>query len=692
MKQIRKESALRKSLIKSEKQIYLYIGILCALGFIAIYGINVLNPTYVDWLMSGGDLTQHYLGWRAYRAGNWCFPIGLTDQLSYPYKTSVIFTDSIPLLAVIFKLLSPVLPRNFQYFGLWGILCFILQGIMTARILRHFTKDPLVLILISVLFSFTPVLIFRMFVHTSLAGHWLLLLVLEPLFYYDSFKENRRILLTSLLAGALSASIHTYLVLMCGIILMGICVEEVMYNRKITKALSSLFIFVSSSAIVTWLLGGFSSQVGPASGGLGYFSANLNALVNPQDWSVIFKTLPLYETDIGTGQYEGFAYLGAGWILLLILALFFYIDRYNLKAPFGKYRSYIIPVLAVFLCAFIFALSPTVTLNEKVIIYLHFPHFITDIWSVFRSSGRIIWVNVYITMLIVAILLLKSADKRMIYISLLSILILQIYDIKDELADRRHTFSKKNVYESNIDENTFNIIGKNKSIKHLVWAKSCEEYGIMNPLTVWALDHGLTANDFYFARSLDESSTNAYRQQVIEQPSEENLIIFPTYDKVLLGKYDLHYYFVDDVIVGYKNTIDGINELNDTDFYNVWNFGDNEYLKPEYGCDTDDGRIIYPEGASYGPNWHIPAGNYEIGISGESMPEELEVSVYSGEGAVFYEHSTIQRDSENIRISVSFTKEITDLGIALNNHSDRDVLIKSIELRYTGDPAQQTDG
>ena len=88
-------------------------GAIGAFVFILLYGVKVLNPCYTDWLMSGGDLSQHYLGWKMYRNGDWTFPIGLTDQLAYPYYTSVIFTDSIPIFAVFFKLLSPILPANF---------------------------------------------------------------------------------------------------------------------------------------------------------------------------------------------------------------------------------------------------------------------------------------------------------------------------------------------------------------------------------------------------------------------------------------------------------------------------------------------------------------------------------------------------------------------------------------------------
>ena len=88
------------------KTIYIAVMLLGALCFITVYGIRVLNPCYVDWLLNRGDLTQHYLGWCFFRESDWTFPIGLTNRLAYPDYSSVIYTDSIPLFAVFFKLLG----------------------------------------------------------------------------------------------------------------------------------------------------------------------------------------------------------------------------------------------------------------------------------------------------------------------------------------------------------------------------------------------------------------------------------------------------------------------------------------------------------------------------------------------------------------------------------------------------------
>lgn len=48
---------------KSNSFMYITISVISTLIFVSIYGVKVINPTYVDWLLAeGGDLAQHYLG------------------------------------------------------------------------------------------------------------------------------------------------------------------------------------------------------------------------------------------------------------------------------------------------------------------------------------------------------------------------------------------------------------------------------------------------------------------------------------------------------------------------------------------------------------------------------------------------------------------------------------------------------
>ncbi len=94
------------------------------LPFAYLWNKNI-EPAVYRLVADGGDPSQHYLGWEFYRRSDWFFPLGLTDQLAYPLKTSVIYTDSIPLFAVFFKLFRHILPAQFQYFGIWGVVVLL---------------------------------------------------------------------------------------------------------------------------------------------------------------------------------------------------------------------------------------------------------------------------------------------------------------------------------------------------------------------------------------------------------------------------------------------------------------------------------------------------------------------------------------------------------------------------------------
>ena len=113
-----------------------------AVIFALLFSLDVLDPTYDRWLTVNRflDLTQGYVGWEFFRKTPWDFPLGMFDGLSYPIKTSIINTDSIPLLAIFFKLLSPILPDTFQYYGMWGILCYMLNSFFGMLLVRKYTN------------------------------------------------------------------------------------------------------------------------------------------------------------------------------------------------------------------------------------------------------------------------------------------------------------------------------------------------------------------------------------------------------------------------------------------------------------------------------------------------------------------------------------------------------------------------
>lgn len=287
-----------------------------AICFVLIYGLRVLDPTYDDWLLRGGDLTQHYIGWEFFRSSEWKFPIGLMDRISYPNDVSVIFTDSIPVFAVIFKAFSPILPTTFQYFGWWELLCFILQAVYSAKLLYCFTRDKVLSVFGSILFVVAPVFITRVFFHTALSSQWLLLVTMYFAIEYiaDEKKSLKKGIVFGGILGLLCGSIHMYYIPMCGIVILGFLLDRILREKKWKPILYVCGSYVICAGIMVLVLGGFSHRHQLDAGGLGQFSFNMNGFINSMGWSRVLAPLSAY----GEGYGDGFAYLGLGVLVLLV--------------------------------------------------------------------------------------------------------------------------------------------------------------------------------------------------------------------------------------------------------------------------------------------------------------------------------------------------------------------------------------
>ena len=528
--------------------LYVIMGILSAMVFCFVYGVRVLNPTYTAWLYNGVDLTQHYIGWKAYRLSAWDFPIGMIDNLSYPNKISVIYTDSIPLFAIPFKVISFLLPNEFQYFGIWGLLCYILQGMIAARILKRFIDNDVYVILASTMFLFVPVLFERMYYHTALSAHWVLLLGLEVILCWDSTSDKKRILKRIILIAVCSASIHIYFVLMSGMILLGIVLNNLLHRERIVRQILYVVIYIMTAAAVIFILGGFHGGLTSVKEGLGVYAFNLNGFFNPAGYvegeSMIFPNLP-YLTE---WPDEGYAYLGAGFIFLLVFGAGLLGGRMLGKKDrfLQKEVSISLFVLSVFSIAF--AVSPRVGLGSYKIIEISLPQFLWNLWSIFRATGRVAWICMYILMLvtIIAVWLACKHHPRLVIIVIGIALLIQVYDLQQIIMTKHKTYSELQTHESALDDSFWEEIYETNSIKHIIYMSDLNVFEMFE-IGNYALDHGMTTSDFYFAR--DNEEIESYRKNKILHPKDDEIFVFKLEDEVMSKQYHLDYRYADGYII-----------------------------------------------------------------------------------------------------------------------------------------------
>src|SRR6185312_284627 len=222
--------------MNKKKDIWLY-----CLSFAAVivffqldFGLKVLVPTNVSWLMTvKTDWNTHYLGWFFYRNEPWQFPLGKISNYFYPLGTNVGFTDSIPLMALFFKVFSPLLPANFQYFGIWLLLCHLLIALFVIRIGELYRIKSLVIFIMVIFMTQNPVLLYRS-MHPSLCSHWLFLASAYLYLLDPSQMAPKKILRWQLLLLLLSALITPYLLVIEFGFTSILLWKHVVYDRSVT--------------------------------------------------------------------------------------------------------------------------------------------------------------------------------------------------------------------------------------------------------------------------------------------------------------------------------------------------------------------------------------------------------------------------------------------------------------------------
>ncbi len=535
---------------KIQEQIFPLIlaPLIAAFCFMFIYGIQILNPYYDDWLLVGGDLSQHYIGWEGFRNSNWTFPFGLSDSLTYPTSISVIFTDSIPLLAVFFKLLSPILPDTFQYWGIWGLIGFILTAVFSSLLIKKYSPHPAYTLLASLFFTLSPTIFQRLYGHESLGGgQWLILASLLPLVYYREryHKTGSSALFWALLAF-LCVSIHIYFAVTCFFALLAFCLYDLLETKKLKNALLSGTAYCLVALVTTFVLGGLKGGIkGKGAGEVGEFSANLNCLFNPLEYSRFFPGLPLH----GNGQYEGFAYLGLGIFILLFLTLIF-LPLSIQKGALSCTKKSIAFLIAAML-SFLFALSPLVSCFDRLLFSIPLPRVVNKLLVTFRSTGRMVWLCYYILYLAAISLFahiqlgkseIETKGKLTIKIVILSgCLILQIIDISPIILHAGHRSSaSSHRYTNPFSESPQMLsMAEEKEIKHICIVSELESEELYD-IAQFAMENGLTVNRFWTVHQVGRKDENTIMLESLSEADSDSIFLFKKGDEGLCKKYGLN--------------------------------------------------------------------------------------------------------------------------------------------------------
>ena len=409
----------------TEKKIIIIIySILAAYCSYFILGNSFFLFTDNSWINSI-DMVQDLVSWNFFNDDIWRFPIGMNPNYGLDIGNSIVFTGSIAVFAILFKLINFTLPENFHYFNLWFFICFFLQSFVAYKILHHLTKNSLYSFLGSLFFLISPIMIGRLIMHMTLAAHWLILLG----FFIEISSPKKDKLKYWIILISLSSLIHFYLT----IILLGIffifSFNNLIQFKNIKEFLFDNFLNLLILILVMYIFGYFKVPLTDSMGtGYGFWKLNLASIFNPLqnigeaniEWSNILPSIPM---KVGE-EIEGFNYLGFGGIILLISLII--LSIYNIKKiNLNKILPYIL-ICIVFL---LLSLTNKIHYSNYQIINIQIHEYLYGMLGIIRASGRLFWPIYYIIFIGSIYLIHKTFSRKNSILIILLLLIIQVYDL-----------------------------------------------------------------------------------------------------------------------------------------------------------------------------------------------------------------------------------------------------------------------
>ena len=510
-----------------ESGFYLSLAIGLAL-FAYIVGIEIVDFGNIYWLIDCPiicDAQQHLLGWLFFRETDILqFPLLKNTSFGLYTGSSLIYTDSLPIFAIIFKFFSSFLEFQFQYFGLWVLACFALQAIIADKVLKIYIDDNKFRAISIIFFCISPIFLNKLFFsHLALASHWIILL---GLYVYLSSKFS---LLRWFLLITLSALVHGYYIGFISIIFIMAVVKEYLQNKVSLRPAKTILFYFSYLGVLLYSLGYFMIGGGFSNHGFGKFKMNLNALFDPMaevtlSASQIFPELETPSINSGFGDYEGYNFLGSGIIFLLIIVIpicIYYFKQISksLLAPTN------LTIMIFFILITLYAISNNIFIGNLELFSYDMPSFTKIITKTFRSSGRFFWINYYLIYIFIFVMIYRYC-KNFKYPILVIFLLIQLIDMQPTFKQVGNVFYKnKNNYAS--------IYNRNIKLKNSIWEEYAKKYKKIIyvvptrfpkeyfPLAYFAAKNKLQTNFGYFSR-VNKKNVKKHNLLLLEKVKENN--------------------------------------------------------------------------------------------------------------------------------------------------------------------------
>ncbi len=234
----------------------------------------------------------------------------------------------------------------------------------------------------TLLATLAPPMLDRLALHSSLCAHFLILAA-----FYLYLTPHRPARWLGLLA--VTALVHAYLLVMVLAIWAAAGIDAAIGRRVDGRRLAAeVAAALLGLVAIFWLAGYFVIPSGPRDLTFGDYAFNGLGLIDPDGWSRLLPDLPSRP-----GDYEGFAYLGAGGLLLLAAALPA-VKLRGMRALVATRPGAMLAILGLTA----FALSHHIGLGGYSY-RVDVPDLVLAFGGLFRASGRLIWPVYYLLLL-----------------------------------------------------------------------------------------------------------------------------------------------------------------------------------------------------------------------------------------------------------------------------------------------------
>lgn len=398
--------------------------------FLSAFGLRVLDVNDLDLVVGGGDFTNSYLGSVFYRIDAWRWPPLTMQNVAYPFGMSAYGADIGPLISFIFKVLHTVFGASpeWQFVGLWTLICYILQAYASVLIFRHIFTNKLSVIVSSLFFICAPIMLVRVFVHINLQPHFLILFPM--LLWLNNKLGIKEWFYIGVLYSLSLLTCPYFLPMQTGFFAL-LWYQKLFVEKQLKYSHFIMALLCLAGVCLFWMymLGVLTMTYKMNPGGWERYGLNLAALFIP-GWSK--PPIPWADPMAKIVNYDIDAYFGFGVFILIFLSLPAFKNLFKKETWVHHWQ-----VILLIAGLFFFALSPRLRYNDTILFEYQPDTCLAWLGNTFRYSARFFWPIWYLVVFFVMKAFYTCWKKKAVWL-LIPILIIQLFDVQILLGDKIH--------------------------------------------------------------------------------------------------------------------------------------------------------------------------------------------------------------------------------------------------------------